>query len=350
MNRCDICGVEFKTAQGLAGHKRFRHGPAGLASELETTLVSRQIHRKVFSRLSDRLADRLADAIMESHGEEMLEVYLLELSRQGVDLSFLGRRRNIRAIIVAAGQNDRLLSLIPDKPAGLLEVGHKTLIGRGLETLRECGIHDIAVVRGYQGNKIDYPEIRYYDNRDYRNTGILQSLFSAKNEMDDEFIFCYSDIIYDKDVLEQLLQDRSDVSLVVDTDYESHYRHRNQHLISEAELVIVEGDRMTQIGRNITDVPGVHGEFIGLAKFSKRGSETLKASFDRATVRYRTGAFHKAPSLEKAYFSDMIQEIIDQGYPVHHVDIRGGWAEIDTLEDFNRVNRELETVLKTRTG
>ncbi len=123
INRCDICGTEIKTAQGLAGHKRFRHGPAGLASELETTLVSRQLHRKVFGRLSDRLADKLADAILESHGEEMLEVCLLELSRQGVDLSFSGRRRNIRAIIVAAGQNDRLLPLIPDKPVGLLEIG-----------------------------------------------------------------------------------------------------------------------------------------------------------------------------------------------------------------------------------
>lgn len=348
MNRCDICNTEFKTAQGLAGHKRHRHGPARLAGELETALAGKQLHRKVLSRLSDKLADKLADAILESHGQEVLEVYLHELSRQGVDLSFLGRRRNIRAVIVAAGQNDRLLPLISDRPVGLLEVGRKTIIGRELEILRECGVHDIAVVRGYQGDKIDYPEIRYYENRDYRNTGILRSLFYAKSEMDDEFIFCYSDIVYDKDVLEQLLRDRSDVSLVVDTDWESHYRDRSQHPISEAELVTVEGDRITQVGRDLTEVQGVHGEFIGLAKFSKRGAGVLRASYDRATVRYRTGAFHKALSLEKAYFSDMIQEIIDQGYPVHHVDIEGGWAEIDTLEDFDRVNRGLESVLKTR--
>jgi NDP-sugar pyrophosphorylase family protein len=50
--------------------------------------------------------------------------------------------------------------------------------------------------------------------------------------------------------------------------------------------------------------------------------------------------------LDKAYFTDMIQELIDQGYPVSHVDIRGGWAEIDTLEDFNRVSKELQLVLR----
>ena len=42
----------------------------------------------------------------------------------------------------------------------------------------------------------------------------------------------------------------------------------------------------------------------------------------------------------------MIQELIDHGYPVCHVDIRGGWAEIDTLEDFDRASRELPLMLK----
>jgi len=217
MNKCEICGNEFKTAQGLAGHKRFRHMSAMHESGLDAALTGKQLHNKVLSRLSDRLADRLADAILEKYGDKMLEVYMLELSGQGMDIGFLRKPHNIRAIIVAAGRNDRLLPLIPDRPAGLLEVGNKTIIGRGLEILRECGVYEIAVVRGYQGNKIDYPEVRYYDNRDYQKTGILHSLFSARSEMDDEFIFCYSDILYDRDTLERLLQDRSDIALVVDT-------------------------------------------------------------------------------------------------------------------------------------
>ena len=348
MDKCDICNREFKTAQGLSGHKRFRHSPDIQGSSLDTIFSGKQLHSKIINRLGDRLADRLVDTILERYGEKMLEVCLLELSRQELDLSFLEKPRNIRAIIVAAGQNDRLLPLISDKPACLLEVGNKTIIGRELEILRECGVNEITLVRGYQGNKIDYPEVRYYDNRDYYKTGILKSLFSAKSEMDDEFIFCYSDIIYEITTLERLLQDHSDIALVVDTDWESHYKQRHEHPVSEAELVTVDDNRITQVGRNITDTRGVHGEFIGLAKFSKRGSEILKASYDRATVRYKNGAFHRAPSLAKAYFSDMIQEIIDQGYPVHHVDISGGWAEIDTPEDFARVNRELDTLLKVR--
>jgi len=330
----------------LAGHKRLRHGAYGLASELGAALTGKQLHRKVLDHLGEKLADRLADIVLEHHGQEMLDAYLEELSRQGVDIRSLKRHRNTRAIIIAAGESSRLLSLVPDKPACLLEIGNKTIIGRELEILRSCGIYDITVVRGYQGDKINYPAIRYYENSDYRNTGILRSLFHAKGEMDDEFVFCYSDIVYAKEVLERLLQEQSDISLVVDTDWESHYHQRYQHPISEAELVSIENERIKQIGRNIIPRDEVHGEFIGLAKFSRKGAEILKAHYEWVTQNYEIRAFQQAPSLDKAYFTDMIQELIDHGYPVHHVDIKDGWAEIDTSEDFDRVNRNLNLMLR----
>lgn len=346
MVTCEICGATFKTAQGLAGHKRLRHGAYGFASELGTTLTSKQLHHKILNRLGDKLADRLAEAILKKHEPEMLDVYLDELINQGVDLRSLEMQRTIRAIIVAAGESNRLLPLIPDKPACLLEIGNKTIIGRELENLRACGINDIVVVRGYQGDKITYPTIRYYENKDYQNTGILKSLFHAKGEMDNGFLFCYSDIVYGREVLELLLQDKSDISLVVDTDWENHYHNRYQHPISEAELVRVEGDRVTQIGKNVIPRDEVHGEFIGLTKFSRKGAEILKMNYELAIQNYQARPFQRAPSIDKAYFTDMIQEIIDRGYPVCHIDIRGGWAEIDTVEDFNRVSRELPSVLK----
>jgi phosphoenolpyruvate phosphomutase len=292
------------------------------------------------------LADRLAEALLESHGQQILDLYIEELSRQGLDISSLTRFRRIRAIIVAAGESNRLLPLISDKPACLLEIGDKTLLSRELENLRACGIHDIVVVRGYHGEKIRYPAIRYYDNREYQNTGILRSLFHAKGEMDEEFIFCYSDILYSKEALELLLRDQSDISLVVDTDWQNHYYQRNQHPVSEAELVKVEGNRITQIGRGATVPDKAYGEFIGLAKFSGNGAESLKVIHEWAMQNYKDKPFHTSPSVDKASFIDLIQELIDQGYPVCHVDIHGGWAEIDTVEDFDRVSKELESVLK----
>ena len=346
MITCEICGMNFKTAQGLAGHKRLRHGTHRPVDEIGPTLTGRQLHRKVINRLGEKLADILAESILETHGKDIWEAYLDELARQGLDFRSLARYPKVKAIIVAAGESNLLLPLTEDKPECLLEIGDKTILGRELENLRSCGVHDIVVVRGYLGDKIQYPTIRYYDNRDYRNTGILSSLFNAKAEMDDEFIFCYADILYTKEVLELLLRDQSDISIVVDTDWLGHYQERNQHPVSEAELVTVEGDRITKIGRNVIPPDEAHGEFIGLAKFRKNGAATLKTIHEWSSQNYKNRPFHTSPSVDKASFTDLIQEIVDHGYPVHHIDIYGSWAEIDTVEDFHRVSKHLNSILK----
>jgi choline kinase len=346
MLTCEICGRTFKTTQGLAGHKRLRHETSKSADETITTILGRQLHRKILNRLSDKLADRLAEAIIQIKGRDVWDAYLEEILRRELDLSSLAVYPKVKAIIIAAGESNLLLPLTKDKPECLLEVGNKTILSRQLENLRACGIHDIVVVRGYQGDKISYPGIRYYENSDYKNTGILKSFFYAKDEMDNDFIFGYSDILYTKEVLELLLRDPSDIALAVDTDWRNHYLKRHQHPISDAELVRVEGYRITQIGKGIIPPNEAHGEFIGLAKFKKSGAETLKKVHDWATQNYQSKVFHTTPSIDKAYFTDLIQEVIDQGYPVRHVDIHGGWAEIDTLEDFNKVSRKLDSILK----
>ena len=347
MPNCEICGGFFKTAQGLAGHRRLRHATGTRAGEAGATLTSRQLQRKVLDRLSEKLADRLAESILETHGQEIWEAYLAELSGQGLDLGSLVGRRRMKAIILAAGEHNSLLPLTADKPECLLEVGEKTMLSRELENLRACGVHEIVVVRGYQGDKINFPDIRYYENRDYRDTGILRSLFCARGEMDNDFILSYSDILYTKETLESLLRDESDICLVVDTDWAKHYRNRRQHPVSEAELVRVEGANVVEIGRDVVPPRQAHGEFIGLAKFSSRGAETLRTVHDWAIQSYKNRRFHTSATIDQAYFTDLIQELVDQGYPVRHVDIQGGWAEIDTVEDFERVSTGLNSILKT---
>ena len=147
MIRCEICGSFFKTAQGLAGHKRLRHGTHRLADQMGTALTGRELHRKTINHLSEKLADRLAEAILQRHGQEIWEAFLDDLSQHGFDLRSPGRYPKVKAIIVAAGESNLLLPLTKDIPDCLLQIGDRTLLGRGLENLRACGIYDIVVVR-----------------------------------------------------------------------------------------------------------------------------------------------------------------------------------------------------------
>ena len=90
------------------------------------------------------------------------------------------------------------------------------------------------------------------------------------------------------------------------------------------------------IGKKICSANRAHGEFIGLAKFSKTGAEILRSNYQRVVAEYHGRAFQQAALVEKAYLTDMIQELVNLGYEVHSVDIEGGWLEIDTPEDLER--------------
>jgi len=245
-------------------------------------------------------------------------------------------RKDMKAIIIAAGMGNRLTPLTNDKPKCLLDVNGKSIMQRQLEVLRQCGINDIVVVRGYKKETIAYPDIRYYENTDYENNNILKSLFYAENELDDEFVFSYSDIIFEKNVLDKLLSGKADISLMIDIDWLAHYQHRYQHPVAEAELVTVENNRVTRIGKEVVKPEEAYGEFIGLARFTKKGAEILRSAYRGAADRYHNRPFQQAASFEKAYLTDMMQELIDIGYTIGNVDISGGWVEIDTPEDLER--------------
>lgn len=247
----------------------------------------------------------------------------------------------IKAIIIAAGLGSRLRPLTDNKPKCMLKINEKTLIERQIETFRKCGIDDIIIVKGYKKNLINYSGVKYYINRDYRNNNILESLMYAKKEMTSEFIASYSDIWYDEDIVKKLMNSKADISLIVDTNWISHYKERYQHPIEEAEKVAVENNRVVRVSK-IINPNEAHGEFIGLAKFSRKGAEILKREYAAVKKELQNKPFQTAASVEKAYLTDMIQELIDRGYEVINVDIRDKWIEIDTLEDYERAQKVIK--------
>ncbi len=245
----------------------------------------------------------------------------------------------MKAIIVAAGTGSRLHSMTNGRPKCLLEIGSRTILERTLGALRENGIEDIVVVRGHCGNLINYPNITYCQNPDFRKNNVLGSLFYAEDEMNDDFIFSYSDILYSREIVERLTHSEADIALTVDVKWSERYEERDQHPISEAELVKVENNRVAKIGKGVVSPEEAHGEFIGLAKFSKVGAKAMKAAYHRVAKKRPSTPFQSAVSLKKAYMTDMIQELVDCGSLVQSVDITGNWMEIDTPQDLERARK-----------
>lgn len=256
---------------------------------------------------------------------------ILERKKQG--------QEKMKAIILAAGQGRRLNNETKDKPKCLIEIDGETILSKILSALRKAGVNDISLVRGYKKELFDDPSIRYYDNLDYKTTNMLFSLYIAKDELNDECIISYSDIIYESVAVKRLLMDKNDISLLVDVDWKMHYEGREHHPVGEAELVYLEDGRMLKFGKGIAP-KDAYGEFVGLLKLSKVGAEILSSQLKRLGPCFESDGknrFHQAIDIKDAYLTDMFQELAERGFHLVKVDTKGGWHEIDTEEDLKRV-------------
>ncbi len=260
----------------------------------------------------------------------------------------------ITAIIAAAGFEKHLLPLIEDKPKCLLDIKGKSILERQVASLNEATIKDIALIRGYRKEAITLPNIRFYDNDRYEETGELFSLFCAENEMKGRCLILYGDIMFDHAILEKLLKSPADISLVVDLAWldsqmpEHPKPHINPDLVtldhppgrSHRFVSPDEPHRILKIGRDLSHEQA-HGEFIGLAMFSEAGMKAFTGAYQDARRTYEGKGFHEAGTFAKASFTDLIQELIDHGQQVHCVPTYKGWMEVDSFEDYQKAWAEI---------
>ena len=250
---------------------------------------------------------------------------------------------NTSVIIIAAGLGSRLKKYTDNLPKCMLDFAGKTLLQRQIEAFKINGLNKISVIRGFKKEKINYPDLTYFENKEYKNNNILNSMMYAEEALNGHVIVSYSDILFEKEVVKRLMESEHDISIVVDIDWRGYYINRKDHPINEAENVIFDANNnVVEIGKIHTGKHDVHGEFIGMLKLSPRGSEIFKKHFHRAKDLYWNKPFQRAKTFQKAYITDIIQDMTDLGVPIHCVIIERGWKEIDTEEDYINALKSFE--------
>ena len=191
-------------------------------------------------------------------------------------------KKKTKALIIAAGLGSRLKNHTENLPKCMLDFGGKTLLQRQLHAYQKNEIKDISLIKGYKKEKINYKGIRYFENTDYKNNNILNSIFYAEKIINGDIIVSYSDILFEPSVVGRLQKSDHDISVVVDIDWRGYYVGRKDHPISEAENVIFNSNNeVEKIGKINTGKEEVHGEFIGMIKLSSQGSEIFKYHYNR---------------------------------------------------------------------
>ena len=93
------------------------------------------------------------------------------------------------------------------------------------------------------------------------------------------------------------------------------YTNRKDHPIDEAENVIFDANHaVIDIGKIMTNRGDVHGEFIGMMKFTPKGAGYLKNTF--IELKSYFGINQKCKKFQNAYLTDILKDMADLGVPI----------------------------------
>ena len=252
----------------------------------------------------------------------------------------------MKAIIVAAGIGSRLGELTKKTTKSLVNVNDKTILEHQISIFKKLGINDITVIIGPYPEQYDFEDISFIHDKKFMEHDILSSFMLASPIIDDDVIVSYGDVIFDENILQPLIDFKDRIGLAIDFDWEQNYAKIDKELKLEATVSLVKNKRCIKIvdGRELQKSNNqtideifnskneTIGEFVGLMKLSKQGGKIFCDEYQKLSQTH-SGKFHEANSLSEAYFTDMIQELIDSKIQITPISVKGKWCEIDTMQD-----------------
>ena len=247
----------------------------------------------------------------------------------------------MNTIILAAGEGRRLRPLTNDKPKGLVNLFGKNILERQISTFKDCEIFDISIVTGFNSNMINFPEINYYHNPNYKITNMVETLFCAQEKLNDSTIVSYGDIIFEKDVLKELIDSEYDITVIIDLAWKEYWEIRFANPLEDAESLTLDNGFITNIGQKTKNLEEIQGQYIGLMKFQKDGIKELKEFYQKSKNTAKIGINPLNPNIpfEKSFMTDLLQGMINSGIKIKAIPIKHGWLELDSIDDFTLYNK-----------
>jgi len=241
----------------------------------------------------------------------------------------------MQVLILAAGTGSRLGKYTKENTKCMLEVNGDTLIKQALEKLNEIGIEKLILVVGYKkdnlikhiGNKYKKIKIEYVENTVYDKTNNIYSLYLAKDKLEeDDTILLESDLLFEKRILEKLLNDKRENLAVVD---------KYQIWMDGTSVTLDENDNIIGFfGKSDFQFQNVREYYktVNIYKFSKDFSKNIYIPFLEAYMKVMG---------ENEYYESVIKVIANLEIAgLKALRLNGEkWYEIDDAQD--KANAEI---------
>lgn len=113
-----------------------------------------------------------------------------------------------RAVIMAAGFGSRLVPITLNTPKPLVRVNGRRIIETILDALKDIGIEEIYLVRGYLGTQFDdllykYPNIKFIENPKYNEGNNIVSVYLAREYIRNSYVLEADLYVYNPAVIKK---------------------------------------------------------------------------------------------------------------------------------------------------
>lgn len=233
------------------------------------------------------------------------------------------------AVVLAAGVGRRLGAHTRWLPKCLIPLAAgETLLSRYLDSFRDAGIRDIAIVVGHQAVKIRKAcrrlghglKIQFIQNREYRKGSVL-SLIKASSMLGRNVVIMDADVYFPSEALVRLLSHPKESAFLLD---------RSSRSGGEEMMLMAKKGRLHAIAKKIDPSLEIVGEATGIVKLS---------GADARALRHILKDFYRKKNLSVEY-EDALGRLLKKR-AIGFVDMDGlFWSEIDFEEDLKHVRDE----------
>ena len=138
-----------------------------------------------------------------------------------------------------------------------------------------------------------------------------------------------------------LLKLEESILVTVDKSWKNYWLARYDTVNNDTESLILNSDNtIKEIGEADVGEDKIDGRYVGLLKFNRRGLYILSQTYYNNKKSYWDKPWGVSKNIfQKAYITDILNVMINDGIKIDTYLIDGGWLEFDTNEDYVRMDK-----------
>ncbi len=242
----------------------------------------------------------------------------------------------MKIVFLAAGRGKRIFNKIKINKC-LIKINQKTLIEKLITNIPTSYKKKIFIVTGFNKNKIINKtkkfKINYLHNKNYINTEMVETLKIALKKINDDILFSYTDIIYNKSLLNLFLKKKFKfITIPVKTNWKTIWDIRGKKAENDAETLIYKKNKLIEIGKKIKDLKSVKAQFMGILFIPKK-------------LRPKVLNFLNNSKFKKVQTTKLLNHFLKKNIQVNIIKTKDKWYEFDDYQDLQNFRKNSNKIL-----